>query len=286
MWHLEPPTLSARDSYVTCVSSTREDERREKLLDATDAVATAGARFRVAAAAQTLHDLPEGEFKVPGIADKDAVSWVYANGMRAAQAGRVIYDQLMDGPEDERCPMCGYGDVDQLDHVMPKVKFPALCVDPLNLVPTCAFCNHTKGQVSPSSVETTPLHPYLDQIDHESWLDAAIIAGSHGELAYFITPPPTWDDALTARVNHHFDLFKLAKRYGVQANRVLKSIRHILQQQLQTAGETAVRNYLIEESGTRLKHDLNGWAGVAYRVWAAHDDFCRGGFGPGPALVV
>lgn len=283
MWHLEPPRLSARASYVTCVSSTRDEERREQLLDATDAVSAAGERFRVAAAAKSLHALPPEQFKVPDIEDSNAVSWAYDNGMRSTQAGRAIYDELMDGPEDERCPMCGYGEVDQLDHVMPKVRFPALCVDPLNLVPACAYCNHTKGQVSPQSIETTPLHPYLDQVDHETWLDAAVITGSQGELVYFVSPQPTWDATLTARVQYHFGLFKLAKRYGVQANRTLKSIRHTLEQQLQTAGEEAVRSYLIEEAGTRLRHDLNGWSGVAYRVWAAHDDFCRGGFGPNPS---
>ncbi|MFJ2007981.1 HNH endonuclease [Streptomyces chartreusis] len=286
MWHLRPPNITARDSYVTCVSSTRDDYRREQLLGATDAVAEAGARFRAAAAARTLHELEAEHFAVPDIANSDAVSWAYDNGMRSTQAGRVIYDAVMDGPADERCPMCGYGDVAQLDHVMPKVKFPALCVDPLNLVPACDRCNHTKGQVSPNTIETTPLHPYLDQIDHETWLDAAVIAGSQGELTYFITPPQTWDDTLTARVTYHFRLFKLARRYSVQANRALKNIQHTLQEQLHRAGETAVRNYLTEESSTRLKNDLNGWDGVAYKVWAAHDDFCRGGFSSNPALEV
>ncbi|MEU5323654.1 HNH endonuclease signature motif containing protein [Streptomyces sp. NPDC021056] len=285
MWHLDPPNITARDSYVTCVSSTQEAERRQLLLDATDAVTNAGDRFRVAAAAQTLHDLAESQFTVPGIGNRDAVKWAYTNGMRT-EAGSVIYDQLMDAPEDERCPMCGYGEVYQLDHVMPKVKFPALCVDPLNLVPACSNCNHIKGQVSPRSIETTPLHPYLDQIDHETWLDAAVIAGSQGELTYFITPPPTWDNTLMERVKYHFGLFKLGKRYGNQANRTLKNIRSNLQQQLESAGETAVRNYLIEESGSRLANDLNGWDGVAYRVWAGHDGFCRGGFGTGSAVSV
>ncbi|MFF8932859.1 HNH endonuclease signature motif containing protein [Streptomyces longwoodensis] len=283
MWHLNPPSTTARDSYVTCVSGTQDAERRKLLLDATGAVTDAGERFRAAAAAQTLHELAENEFTLPDIPNRDAVKWAYSNGMRSL-AGRAIYDQLMDGPEDERCPMCGYGEVYQLDHVLPKIKFPALCVDPLNLVPACAVCNHTKGQVSPRNIETTPLHPYLDQIDHETWLDATVISGSQGELTYFISPPLTWDDTLTARVKYHFHLFQLGKRYGGQANRALKNIRSILQQQLQSAGESAVRDYLIRESSTRLENDRNGWDGVAYRVWAGHDAFCRGDFGTGPAV--
>ncbi|MEV6012011.1 HNH endonuclease signature motif containing protein [Streptomyces sp. NPDC051976] len=242
-----------------------------------DKVEQAGLRFRTAAETRTLHELDPGAFRTPGIAPGDFVKWAYKNGMCSA-GGRDIYDQIMDAPEDERCPMCGHGEVAQLDHVMPKIKFPALCVDPLNLVPICERCNYAKGQVSPSSAETTPLHPYLDQIDTEGWLDAEIVPNHQGQLTYFVAAPPDWDETLTSRVHHHFALFELAKRYSVQANRTLKSIKQSLQDQLERAGEDAVRAYLLDAAASRLKHDPNSWDGVAHRAWAADDGFCRGAF--------
>jgi hypothetical protein len=277
MWHLDPPVITARDSYVRSVSVTQTLERRALLLGVTGTVEQAGVRLRSAADTQTLHELDSGDFAVAGIAPGDFVTWAYKNGMCSA-GGRDIYDQIMDAPEDERCPMCGQGDVAQLDHVMPKMKFPALCVDPLNLVPVCDRCNYVKGQASPTSAETTPLHPYLDQVDTEGWLDATVVPNRQGQLKYFVAAPPGWDDTLTSRVHHHFDLFELAKRYSVQANRALKSIKYSLQRQLESAGKDAVRAYLLDAADSRLKYDPNSWDGVAHRAWAADDGFCRGAF--------
>ncbi|WP_306971720.1 HNH endonuclease [Streptomyces canus] len=252
-------------------------ERRRRLLAATDTVQQAGVRFRGAVGAQTMHELDSGAFAVPGIAPGDFVKWAYKNGM-CSGGGRDIYDEILDAPEDERCPMCGQGEVKQLDHVMPKMKYPALCVDPLNLVPICERCNYVKGQASPTSVDTTPLHPYVDQVDTESWLDAKVVPNRQGQLKYYVAAPPGWDDSLTARVHHHFALFELAKRYSVHANRTLKSIKYSLQEQVDRAGEDAVRAYLLDAAVSRLQHDPNSWDGVAHRAWAADAEFCRGAF--------
>lgn len=277
MWHLDPPATTARDSYVQSVWATRRLERRLLLLGAADTVEQAGARFRGAVGTQAMQALDSAAFAVPGIAPGDFVQWAYKNGM-CSGSGRDIYDQILDAPEDERCPMCGHGEVAQLDHVMPKMKFPALCVDPLNLVPVCERCNYVKGQASPTSVETTPLHPYVDHVDTENWLDAKVVPNRQGQLKYYVSAPPGWDDTLTTRVHYHFALFELAKRYSVHANRTLKSIKYSLQEQLDRAGEDAVRAYLQEAAVSRLQHDPNNWDGVAHRAWAADDDFCRGAF--------
>jgi hypothetical protein len=277
MWHLDPPGITARDSYVRSVLTTQMLERRRRLLAATDTVEQAGVHFRGAVGAQTMHELDSGAFAVPGIAPGDFVKWAYKNGM-CSGGGRDIYDQILDAPEDERCPMCGHGEVAQLDHVMPKMKYPALCVDPLNLVPICERCNYVKGQASPTGLETTLLHPYVDQVDTESWLDAEVVPNRQGQLKYYVSAPAGWDDTLTARAHHHFALFKLARRYSVHANRTLKSIRCSLQEQLDRAGEDAVRAYLLDAAASRLQHDPNSWDGVAHRAWAADDEFCRGAF--------
>ncbi|QIY93056.2 HNH endonuclease [Streptomyces sp. S1D4-11] len=163
---------------------TQNLQRRSLLQGAGDSVEAAGERFRQAAREGALHDLDASRFTVPGISASDAVRWAYENGMVSTRDGRAVYDKIMAAPADETCPLCGHGSVRTLDHFLPKRMFPALCVDPLNLVPACADCNHAKGDGLPSTAGTTPLHPYLDRIDHDPWLDAKVTFSS-----------PIWLDA-------------------------------------------------------------------------------------------
>lgn len=278
MWPLEPPALSARDSYDACVRGTRDVQRRSLLLAAGDSVEAAGEHFRQAAREGVLHGLDGAEFTVPGTCANDAVRWVYENGMVNTRDGRAVYDQIMAAPPDERCPLCGHGVVRTLDHFLPKRMFPALCVDPLNLVPACADCNHAKGECLPSLAETTPLHPYLDRIDHDPWLEASVVDSSPVRLDFFVSPPPGWQQILIDRTRHHFELFGLARLFALQANRTMSSIRWQLTSLLEAGGTDIVRAYLSSEAETRLAHRLNGWEGVTYRALARDDAFCSGAF--------
>ncbi|MEU3299765.1 hypothetical protein ABZ729_08075 [Streptomyces sp. NPDC006678] len=278
MWSLDPPAITARHSYDACVGATKDPGRRRLLLAAGDSVEAASERFRRAAHSGTLHELPGTGFTVPGIPAEEAVRWVYGNGMVNTRNGRAIYDQLMAAPADERCPLCGHGVVRTLDHYLPKRMFPALCVDPLNLVPACADCNHAKGESLPVSAETTLLHPYLDHIDNDPWLTARVVVTNPVWLEFYVSPPPTWGPLLADRTRHHFELFGLAELFAVQANRTLNNIRQHLTTVLVAGGRELVRAYLKDEAATRLAHRLNGWEGVTYRTFASDDTFCSGAF--------
>ncbi|MFF8513372.1 HNH endonuclease [Streptomyces sp. NPDC015492] len=240
----------------------------------------AGERYRQAAQQGTLHELDSRDFTVPGLEPDDLVRWAYENGMVASKSGRIVYEQILGAAPDERCPLCGHGIVRTLDHFLPKRMFPALCVDPLNLVPACADCNHIKGERVPTEAETTLLHPYLDHIDEDTWLDAQVVHNSPSWVNFFVSPPQDWADALAERTRYHFTLFGLAKVFAVQANRTVNNIRYQLTAMLATGGMDMVRDYLVDEARTRLADRPNGWEGVTYRALADDDVFCSGAFAP------
>lgn len=278
MWPLDPLALSARDSYDTCVRGTKDAQRRALLLTVGSSIEAAGDRFRQASQQGTLHSLGSAEFTVPGLVSGDLVRWAYDNGMVKSRDGRAVYERILAAPPDERCPLCGHGMVRTLDHFLPKRMFPALCVDPLNLIPACADCNHIKGEQRPESAETTLLHPYLDHIDHDPWLEAEVTGGDPVRLEFFVNPPPGWAHILRERTRHHFQLFGLAKLFAVQANRTINNIRQQLTTMLNAGGKELVRTYLAEEAATRLTDRLNGWEGVTYRALACDEAFCSGAF--------
>ncbi|MER6314385.1 hypothetical protein ABT237_11525 [Streptomyces sp. NPDC001581] len=285
MWPLPQPRHGARDSYTTCISRTKEmgeEKRRTRLTEATDAVEEAGQQFRQAAGTKTLHTLKSENFQVPGIEKKEKVTtWLYDYGMLDGP-GRDIYDELISAPKHGRCPLCGHGTVRTLDHFLPKAHFPALCVDPLNLVPACSDCNKAKSDDHAVTAEKTPFHPYLDDIDGEKWLAAKVIHEDDSVRLHFrVSPPPSWDHVLTARAHHHFRVFGLRTMYAQQANRHLGEIRGHLQGLLAAGGEETVRAHLRDGAASSLSDRPNGWHGVTYRTLAGDETFCRGAFGSG-----
>ncbi|MGW2607638.1 HNH endonuclease [Streptomyces mirabilis] len=283
MWPLSPPSHGARASYETCISLTKEmgaQKRRSRLTAAADAVEAAGENFRTAAADQTLHTLDPENFQIPGIGEEEkAVSWIYQNGM-VSGPGRPIYNELMSAPEHERCPLCGHGIVSQLDHFMPKSSYPALCVDPLNLIPACSDCNKAKADKRASAIEELPLHPYLDHIDGQEWLAARVVhEDGCVRLEFFVSPPPSWDQVLTTRARNHFKLFGLRKTYALQANRFIGEIRGLLPDLLTSGGADAVRTHLLAGAASSLSKRPNSWMGVTFRTLANDAMFCHGAFG-------
>lgn len=159
MWSLKIPLIKAAGSYKACVAtSTTTGDRRKNLLNASDTVRKAGQRLRQATSGKSLHDLDDKQFSIPGIDAEHFVQWVYGNGMNTVAAYK-IRGQLMAAPPNERCPLCRQGTVYQLDHFMPKSLFPALCVDPLNLVPVCERCNLIKETGGPNNWRTPSCIP-------------------------------------------------------------------------------------------------------------------------------
>lgn len=71
---------------------------------------------------------------------------------------------------------CAYCDVDLVetgltitgeastDHLLPKSRYPGLDADPLNAVPACAACNHTKGRWDPNEGGETPAAPLTPEM--------------------------------------------------------------------------------------------------------------------------
>lgn len=64
------------------------------------------------------------------------------------------------------CPYCSLNQVSQLDHFMPRSKYPALAVCRMNLVPLCGVCNHKKSDDNfnlyiHAYYETFPSVPFL-----------------------------------------------------------------------------------------------------------------------------
>ena len=175
-------------------------------------------------AIQPTPNRPNSDLTVIGSLTKSELLKLYSTYiLKSGKPGRKIYSALM-AAANEKCPFCGgIGRPRNLDHYLPKARYPQYAILPMNLVPSCRDCNMDgKGQNLASSEEEQVLQPYLDSDCYfsEQWVFARYIAGdssSPGVIEYFVRPPEYWDDTKKRRVEKHFDDFDLNLRFSKEA---------------------------------------------------------------------
>jgi hypothetical protein len=176
---------------------------------------------------------------------------VYSSHMvERAKPARAIYDSLLSQAPLGRCPFCGFGHASTLDHYLPKAKYPQFSILPFNLVPSCKDCNTSKGTAIASIAEEQSLHPYFDHQDfiNDQWLYAEVIQMTPATIRFFVKAPEHWDDISKIRVQSHFNAFKLASRYSLEAGDQLACLRYSLIYSHQLWGLDGIRQHLTIEA--------------------------------------
>lgn len=241
-------------------------------------VILASDEFEEAASTTTLHTLPETN-GVGGIVTTQEMVALYDRRFAPeGSPGRFIYDAIRSAPRFARCPLCGHGTVWTLDHHLPKQRFPALAVSPLNLVPACMECNKFKLAAVPATAEDETLHPYFDDVEDDRWLEADVVEVRPAALQFYVSAPAIWTPLLAERVQRHFKMLRLSYRYGLEAAREVVNLEKLLADLFAKGGADQVKNHLAEMAETYAATRANSWQTAMYAALADSDWFCAGGF--------
>lgn len=277
MWKISKPTITALDSFDTCRAGVTDPVLTQALESARPRIRAAERAYDAAALAGTAHLIPSAT-RV-GTVTKTQMADLYDRHMaRAKSRGRVNYDKLMLAAVNDTCPFCGHLPVSTLDHTLPKKQHPALAVTPINLIPCCKDCNHSKGTSLPTTANTQWMNAYYDDVTADRWLYAEIVPSSPPGAKFFVDPAAGWDPVTTARVNNHFDELELAKLYASQAGRSLQNTRAALRKIYAAAGAVGVSDDLQLRAESIAEVTVNSWEGALFEAAAANDWYCDGGF--------
>lgn len=270
------PALSSADVLALCLSGTSDPISHARLSAVKATLLATASQYEQNAISERL-DLVSRVTSVSHLT-KSELTDLYATHVSATRgAARAVYDHIRNLAPNKKCPLCGVGVVKVLDHHLPKSKYPDLSVLPINLVPSCAYCNDTKKARFPKNAGEQTLHPYFDaRLIHTPWLSAYVDQGPPVTVVFGPNPPTTWSPVDQARVKRHFLVCGLGLLYGANANDELAAVKKRIDT-LARGGSTAVQNYLLVEAAV-YSHHANCWQRSMYEALAADTWFCSGGF--------
>ena len=180
----------------------------------------------------------------------------------------------------KKCPYCGFGEIRDLDHHLPKQHYKCFSVFALNLVPSCSKCNGHKPRTPPAAREKYHIHAYLDDISNFNFLAADIEISDGAISAIFkIEKRAGMSSELTKRLRQHLIDFKLNERYVAQITNYLESQETGLDDNFKSGGAPEVRAYLLRTAESiRRTNGPNDWREALVVSLAELNEFCDGGF--------
>lgn len=184
----------------------------------------------------------------------------------------------------KQCPYCGFGPIEEVDHLLQRGQYKLFSIFPLNLVPSCGTCNRGKPKKPSEDPGKHQLHVYLEDLSAYEFLkvSADIDPVSGGLLAtYSIAAPEGMPKDVYDRLVHHLseDGFDLQTRYKKQVNIFLGEQEYSLTSTFESNGADGLRQWLLGTANAhKRRFGANDWRTALMLGLAACDAFCEGGF--------
>ncbi len=178
-----------------------------------------------------------------------------------------------------KCPYCGFGEVSELDHFLPRSAYNALAIYPRNLIPCCHVCNHKKGTLAGGEPEIQFPHVYLEEWPDDKFLYADVGVSANGLRVIFrLEQCVGMSDDVFARVQFHFAQLELSERYESEVTEFMASQREAIDT-VADGGSGQLREYLERcHSKSIQSHGENHWRTALFAGLALSDPFVQGGY--------
>ena len=274
MKHLQKPKISTKDVVIDCAGAYREGTHgglKAKLISAADIIHQESLSYDFAMqngdySCFTTHKIVNGNIAANDMCDTYDNKFVSVSRIRSK-----YYDKLMATATTGKCPICGIGQVANLDHYLAKSLYPMYALTPVNLTPICRDCNYEKRDVVISS-DCAPLHPFYDDVDSLEWLCADISLSDDSLVATYYVNAELSDSnpMLYERLVEHLKLFNLPKAYAIQAASEISENEHLWKTQYERWGKEVFCEYLNDCLVSREKMQRNTWYTALMRALIKH----------------
>lgn len=198
--------------------------------------------------------------------DEGKIVKVYTEKFAAkGSVGKEYYEAIMLNANG-RCPICGDGKLKNLDHFLPKSKFPLLCVTPANLIPVCRDCNMDKSDTFDPDYYSLPFNPYFDSMN-VVWLECEVSfkCDSSFDVIFFNGYDKRVDADMWKKYETHLRVYELDKTFLAKALEEIDNCKKLYQKLLKECGVEGVKKDLLERKESYESNDKNSWRAALYR---------------------
>ncbi|MBG0802815.1 HNH endonuclease [Methylocystis sp. H4A] len=230
------------------------------------AVAAACADFD--AAAPDVHNLrPINIAK----ATCDALIDGYDN--RTVAIKRLLADMVASLPPEDAdlCPYCSLDTNPDLDHFLPKKRFPEFALYGRNLVPICTPCNRKKSGAVKTKVDGHRLflNPSFEPTNNSCVLEAELtFKGDNLLVRYLIDDGGRLPDGERALAQRHYNRLNLGTRYSRRAHSFLASFKASVTGKPEAVIARTLKRQIETAS---IGEPANGWRPALYRAIASKE---------------
>jgi hypothetical protein len=175
----------------------------------------------------------------------------------------------------DACPYCGFGELKDLDHFLPRSIYGELSIYPHNLIPSCGPCNNAKRTVVPGGADGPGLiHPYFQALPDLDFLTADVtFEGGSLSVLYRIDAAMLAPD-LASKLHFQLVRLKLNHRYTAQINKFVSEQRTGILM-LRDLGAHKVREFLQRNAASLARSfHRNDWRAALMRALADTPGFC------------
>ena len=179
----------------------------------------------------------------------------------------------------ERCPICGIAQADELDHFLPKEKFPVLAVYRRNLVPICHKCNQLKGSAIANEAAKCFIQAYFDELP-ERHLNGMVSLEEGALVIYYSVPEPEeCHQEISERIANQLEKFRLNERWNMEVITYVSGLEAALEYASSSGGEAKVSEFLnLQAQKDEQRFGVSHWRPVLLRALANNVPFCGEGF--------
>lgn len=218
MRRLNKPIFDVKEIVCDCAESIRDKDKKERIQNAAEKIFEESEKYDSFASEHKISEIKEHS-DVNGTVTTDEMVFLYKNKfVGKPEVKEKYYDKIM-LLSNGKCPICDLGQVSNLDHYLPKSKYPTYAVTPYNLVPICRDCNIDKKDLSVTENELATFHPYYDEADSVIWLKAELKEENGGLIAVYSVNHEISDNTFLNRCENHIKTHGLEKRYCIESAR-------------------------------------------------------------------
>lgn len=176
------------------------------------------------------------------------------------------------------CQNCTINEVNSLDHVLPKEEFSEFVVNPLNLFPSCTYCNSLKGTAWKDNNKRMFLNLYLDTLPSIQYLFVDIeVHGSDILLTYMVeNKDDQIDEELFKIISSHYKRLQLCKRFKNSSYSVVSELDLMIKNYLTKLDLETIKEIIISQcQDEQNAFGFNYWKTILKLTLIYHDDFMK-----------